>query len=193
MSFFSKKPVEPEIQKEEFTPVEVPEVAEVIKEEEPVEEVVPEKTLRENTTIIGVGTIFEGNIETADNIEINGTMRGNIKSSANVAISGTGFYFGDATMANLNVDGRAEGNIDCGGHTVLTNTGFVKGSVISARLTTAEGAVIDGTMALNSKPKEEPKKKEEEFDWNEKFTVPAMPAEEIPDEDVPEAAPVEDL
>lgn len=158
MSFFSKKPVEPEIVKEEFIPAEEPEVVEEVAE--PVEEAAPEKTLREKTTIIGVGTIFEGNIETNDNIEINGTMRGNIKSSADVAISGTGFYFGDASMANLNVDGRAEGNIDCEGHTVLTNTGFVKGSVISSRLTTAEGAVIDGTMSLNSKKKAEPKKEE---------------------------------
>ena len=148
---------------------------------------VPETKYPENLTVIGVGTIFEGNITSSDDIEINGTVRGDIDSSADMKINGTGFYFGAANMANLNVDGRAEGDIDCSGHTVLTNTGYVKGNIISSRLTTAEGAVIDGTMALNSKPKKEPRK--EEFDWNEILSVPEVSeaksfAEEAPVQEI---------
>lgn len=181
MSFFSKKTTEPEpvVQEPVFEAEPEPVVEEPIFEEPAV----PAAKYPENLTIIGAGTIFEGNITSSDDIEINGTVRGDIRSSADMKINGTGFYFGAANMANLNVDGRAEGNIDCDGHTVLTNTGYVKGNIISSRLTTAEGAVIDGVMCLNAKPKEEPKKEEEEedsteppqFNWN----IPAEePAEE---------------
>lgn len=185
MSFFSKKPAEPEPAVQE--PVIEAEPEHVV--EEPVfeEPAVPETKYPENLTIIGAGTIFEGNITSSDDIEINGTVRGDIDSSADMKINGTGFYFGAANMANLNVDGRAEGDIDCGGHTVLTNTGYIKGNIISSRLTTADGAVIDGVMSLNAKPKQQPKKEEKteelpQFDWNS----PAEEAEELPEEEVSE-------
>ncbi|MCQ2566611.1 MAG: polymer-forming cytoskeletal protein [Clostridia bacterium] len=155
MSFFSKKITEPEPVAQEPAATAEPELAfEEIIAEEPA---IPEAKYPENLTVIGAGTVFEGNITSSDDIEINGTVRGDIASSADMKINGTGFYFGAANMANLNVDGRAEGDIDCGGHTVLTNTGYVKGSITSSRLTTAEGAVIDGVMSLNSKPKKEEK------------------------------------
>lgn len=155
MSFFSKKITEPEPVVQEPAVTDEPELAfEEIIAEEPA---IPEAKYPENLTVIGAGTIFEGNITSSDDIEINGTVRGDIASSADMKINGTGFYFGTANMANLNVDGRAEGDIDCGGHTVLTNTGYVKGSIISSRLTTAEGAVIDGVMSLNSRPRKEEK------------------------------------
>ena len=185
MAFFSKKPAEPEPVFQE--PVQAAEPEPVIEEPVIEEPPVPETKYPENLTVIGVGTIFEGNITSSDDIEINGTVRGDIDSSADMKINGTGFYFGAANMANLNVDGRAEGDIDCSGHTVLTNTGYVKGNIISSRLTTAEGAVIDGTMALNSKPKKEPRK--EEFDWNEILSVPEVSetksfAEEAPVQEI---------
>lgn len=175
MSFFSKKTAEPEPVVQ--TPVlEVnPEPA----ESEPIfeEPKVPETKYPEKLTVIGAGTIFEGNITSSDDIEINGTVRGDIASSADMKINGTGFYFGAANMANLNVDGRAEGDIDCSGHTVLTNTGYVKGNIVSSRLTTAEGAIIDAVMKLNTTPKAEPRK--EEF-----FVELSQLSQESPEEEV---------
>ncbi len=153
MSFFSKKFFEPE--QEAPQQAEKADLFEVQTEpeEKPVAPPEPVKPKHENLTVIGVGTVFEGNISTTDELEINGTMKGDIKSSTNVRISGTGLYYGDASMANINVDGRAEGNLKCEGHTVVTNTGAIKGSIVSARLTTAEGALIEASMNLNNRRK----------------------------------------
>ena len=179
MAFFTKKNTELEPVIQEPVIEEKPEP--VIEEPVPEEPAVPETKYPEKLTVIGVGTLFEGDITSCDDIEINGTVRGDIDSTADMKINGTGFYFGTANMANLNVDGRAEGEIDCSGHTVLTNTGYVKGSLISSRLTTAEGAVIEGTMALNSKPKKPVVEEKEQLEEKQEAAEEAEPEIKVED------------
>ena len=141
-------------------------------------------------TVIGSGITFYGDFETADPIELNGTIKGDINSKASITISKDAEYFGNANMDSLNLSGTIEGDIDCKETSTFSSTAHMKGNLRTAYLVTDKGSNFKGNLtlakeddAVEAAPTEEPKAP----DAPEK----AAPAETVPAKEM--SSSVDDL
>jgi cytoskeletal protein CcmA (bactofilin family) len=82
-------------------------------------------------TLIGEGTVFNGNIELTSSIKIDGIVNGNITTSADVIIEETATIYGEICAECVLISGTTTGNIYARDQITITSTARVKGDVIT--------------------------------------------------------------
>lgn len=146
--FFGKKKEEPAVQ----PPVETPAIQQEPEEPEVKE---PEKNVPINRTTIGAGITFFGDFETADPIDINGSLIGNIKSSSSVNVSQGASMRGDATMKELSSQGSINGNLVVEELSSFSETAVTDGTLRTRFLDSGRGSSFLGTLELSGNKAEE--------------------------------------
>ncbi len=120
----------------------------------PVEEVAEEKSSAtkladdgsERTLTIGRGITMSGEIESCDQLVVEGTVEASLKGARNLDISETGTFYGTVEIEEAVIAGRFEGEIAVNGRLVVTETGVITGSISYRELQVESGAVIDGRI-----------------------------------------------
>lgn len=148
------------IQKTEPVVEEVAQVIEDIPVEEPVlvdREPVFERreykamsTGLENESIIGVGSVIDGNIHCIENTFIKGQVNGSIYSSNQVEISNEAKVIGNIEASGVNIlNGKVYGNINTNEDVYISEDVYVKGD-IKTNYATIEGAVEGNVDAISA-------------------------------------------
>ena len=96
-------------------------------------------------TIIGTGTKFEGNIEVAQSLRIDGVFKGIIDVSHTLIVGSTG-EVSDVTInvKNAIISGKIKGNINASSKVILESSSKFEGDISAKFLIIEEGALFIG-------------------------------------------------
>ncbi|MDP5276668.1 bactofilin family protein [Chengkuizengella axinellae] len=100
-------------------------------------------------TLVGEGTIFEGNIKSEASIRIDGKIIGDIHCEGDVTIGEKGAAISNITARNITVAGKIEGNVTANEKMEIASTGKVNGNISMSVLTIEDGGVFEGSSKMN--------------------------------------------
>lgn len=103
-----------------------------------------------SSTIIGKGTVMEGNVDTVGNISVDGKLLGNLKTKAKVNIGQTAEINGNVYAQNAEIAGNITGLIEVSDLLILKPTAVINGDVNTNKLRVEEGAVINGSCKMGA-------------------------------------------
>jgi cytoskeletal protein CcmA (bactofilin family) len=100
-------------------------------------------------SIIGEGSIFQGNFTINGSIEVDGKFEGDLKSESQVIIGETGKVKTSVIVANkIIVAGTLIGNIRAKEEVTLLETGRILGDIETPILNVQKGVVIQGQIKI---------------------------------------------
>jgi cytoskeletal protein CcmA (bactofilin family) len=95
-------------------------------------------------TILGKDTFFEGTLEAASGIRIDGRFKGAIKSTGDVIVGENAQVEARVSARNVLIAGEVRGLVEASGKLELTVTGKLYGDLRAAKIYVEEGAVFLG-------------------------------------------------
>ena len=101
-------------------------------------------------SIIGPGTVLDGNFTAKDTTRVEGTIHGDVTSEGAIILGYKGKIVGQVKAKNVIVGGAIEGNITVEGKIEITATGSIKGDIITKSLIIDENAVFQGNCIMNA-------------------------------------------
>lgn len=118
----------------------------------------------ELNTIIGKGTVVEGDFKVLNSMRIDGKVKGKIEVTDTAVIGKDGVVEGRISAKHVMLAGKVQGNVVASGKVLLESKASILGDVKASRLVVDEGALFDGKchMKGEEKPREENSVKEEE-------------------------------
>lgn len=99
-------------------------------------------------THIGAGTHFNGNLEAAGNIRIDGRVTGDVISKAKIVTGTKSIVQGNVVAENMEVEGEIIGKVVVSDTLVLKSTAQITGDIYTRQLIVEAGAVFTGTCAM---------------------------------------------
>ena len=114
----------------------------------------------ELSTIIGRGTVIEGDVKVEGGIRVDGIVKGKIQSNGFVTIGTSGEALADINAKECLISGKVKGNILAEEGLELDKTSRVEGNLTTKLLTIHAGAIFIGssmmskhtTVSLSEKP-----------------------------------------
>lgn len=106
-----------------------------------------------SVNLIGNGTKISGDITSAGDVRIDGTLLGNIIISGKFVLGSHGVVEGNITCANAEIGGEAKGTIEVSETLALKSTAKVNGDIITSKLMIEPGALFTGTCNMGAKVK----------------------------------------
>ena len=96
-------------------------------------------------TIIGKGTKFEGKLEVAQSLRIDGIFKGTIDASDTLIVGSTG-ELTDVTInvKNAIIGGKIKGNVNASAKVTLESSSRLEGNLSAKLLVIEEGALFSG-------------------------------------------------
>jgi cytoskeletal protein CcmA (bactofilin family) len=115
-------------------------------------------------TVIGPKARFHGEVSGEEDVLIQGFLEGNARVERKVTIAASGEVRGDLEARSVVVAGRVHGQIRAAERAELLATAAVEGNVNAPKVVIAEGAQLQGSVAMASPQKAAaaPKKSAEE-------------------------------
>jgi cytoskeletal protein CcmA (bactofilin family) len=102
----------------------------------------------ECSSVIGNGSVWQGNFQTDGSVRLDGKVSGEIKAAGTVHVS-KGAQVNAVIQARFVVMGGIfDGQIYCSEHLELQPTSHVKGSMTTPQISVGEGAFIDGEIHM---------------------------------------------
>ncbi len=101
-------------------------------------------------TVIGPKARFEGEISGDEDVVIQGRFEGNIEVQRRVTVAASGELKGDVHARSVVVGGRVHGQIRADERAELLASASVQGNVIAPKVVIAEGAQLQGTVAMST-------------------------------------------
>lgn len=103
-----------------------------------------------SSTIIGKGTVIEGNIDTVGNISVDGKLIGNLKTKSKINLGHTADIEGNVYAQNAEIAGHIKGVLEVSELLILKPTSVIDGDIITNKLKVEEGAVINGSCKMGA-------------------------------------------
>ena len=103
-----------------------------------------------SSTVIGPKARFVGEISGDEDVVIHGRCEGNIRVSRKVTISASGELKGDAYARTIVVGGRVQGLLQADEKAELLASASVQGNVQAPKVIIAEGAQLQGSVAMSA-------------------------------------------
>jgi cytoskeletal protein CcmA (bactofilin family) len=108
---------------------------------------------REEKTIIGEHISIEGSISGKEDLEIQGSMKGNIElEKHNFRVGPNGHVDGEIAARNVSVSGEFKGNIKSHEKVELTREADFYGEIKAMSISVEDGAYIKGVIELDREP-----------------------------------------
>ena len=101
-------------------------------------------------TFIGAGSKFVGDLECGGDLVVGGHIRGDGAVSGALTLSEGGGWEGEIQATNAVIAGDIEGAVSVTEKLEIRKTARIRGSVRARTIAVAQGAVIDGDMAVTS-------------------------------------------
>ncbi len=100
-------------------------------------------------TIIGKGSVIEGNIKVQSSMRVDGRVKGQVMASDSIVIGKEGEIEGELRVKNIIIGGRVKGKIFASGKVVLEARSVFQGELKTSKLVIDDGAVFDGTCSMS--------------------------------------------
>lgn len=97
--------------------------------------------------VIGEGITMSGEIESCENLVVEGTVDASLRGARNLEITQTGTYYGSVEIDEATIAGRFEGDLKVSGRLTIRASGSIIGSISYKELAIEPGAVIDGRIS----------------------------------------------
>lgn len=112
------------------------------------------QSMAESNTIVGTGTAIEGNVESSDNLRVEGNLKGTVKTKSKIVIGSSAVVEGDIFARNAEIQGKVKGKIEVTELLVLGEGCKVQGDIITNKLEVRDGASFNGDCSMGVKSKE---------------------------------------
>jgi cytoskeletal protein CcmA (bactofilin family) len=107
--------------------------------------------------IIAQGTTIQGDIESAGDFRIEGSVSGNIKAKGKIVVGVSGSVEGQIICQSADISGKANVKLEVSDLTSLRSTSEFKGDIVTKKISIEPGAVFSGTCQMtNTVPVPEP-------------------------------------
>jgi cytoskeletal protein CcmA (bactofilin family) len=103
----------------------------------------------ELSTILGKGSVVEGNIKVEYSLRIDGKVVGDVSSGDTLIVGAEGEVKGNVKVKNLVLGGKITGTILAPGRTVLEAKSELRGELKTSKLVIDEGAMFDGKCSMS--------------------------------------------
>jgi cytoskeletal protein CcmA (bactofilin family) len=103
-----------------------------------------------SATIIGAGTTLKGDIQSQQDLRIDGTVIGNVKSVSKIIIGQGGVVEGDLESSQCDVNGKVNGNIRCKELLQLRGDSVVSGNLYAGKLQIEPSATFNGQCHMGA-------------------------------------------
>lgn len=101
-------------------------------------------------TVIGAGSIFDGDLTSPEAVRIDGIINGNCSCEKKLILSAEGQVKGNITAQSVIISGKVDGDIVVSGKLELLSTGKIAGNITAAAIVIDEGAAFDGRCTMTS-------------------------------------------
>ena len=102
------------------------------------------------STLIGEGTVFNGNITSPETVRVDGTINGNCTCERKMIIGAEGQIKGNISAESVIISGKVEGDINVSGKIEILSTGKLIGNIVAKSLVVDEDACFDGRCTMTS-------------------------------------------
>lgn len=113
----------------------------------------------DSTTLISRGTVIEGNIRFAGNLEIEGKVKGNIVAEpgakATARVLEAGCVSGELSVPAVIINGSVEGNVFASEYVELASKARVMGDVHYSLIEMVKGSQVNGSLVYRAADKAE--------------------------------------
>jgi len=99
-------------------------------------------------TIIGKTIVIEGEIEGAEDLVVQGTIKGNIVLKENLLVEPSGLVEADVQTQNVDVGGELKGDITATNKVEIRKEGKMIGDIRAPRILIADGALFKGSVDM---------------------------------------------
>lgn len=103
-----------------------------------------------STTIIGVGAVISGNIESAGDIRIDGTIKGNLACKSKILLGPEAVIEGDIIANNADILGRVLGKVNVHDLLYLHGKAVVEGNIHTSKLQIESTASFNGECHMGA-------------------------------------------
>jgi len=108
-------------------------------------------------TLIGEGSVLQGDLEFKGGLRVDGHVKGHLTSSdgnnGTIVLSETGVIEGDVTVPHVVINGTVNGNVVSSGHVELQSKAKVNGDIHYKAVEMELGAQLNGSLVCdNSSP-----------------------------------------
>ena len=107
-------------------------------------------------TVIGGGTIFDGDLSSPEAVRIDGIINGNCTCEKKLILSAEGQVKGNISAQSVIISGNVDGDIVVSGKLELLSTGKIAGNITAASIVIDEGACFDGRCTMTTAQGQQP-------------------------------------
>ena len=101
-------------------------------------------------TLVGLGSTFVGNMSCSGDLAVAGAVRGDAAVSGTFTLADGASWEGNVTAENALVAGQFHGTLVVAQKLEIRKTARIRAAVQARVIAVAEGAVVDGEMAVTS-------------------------------------------
>jgi cytoskeletal protein CcmA (bactofilin family) len=107
-----------------------------------------EKFISNSATLISAGTVLKGDVQSDNDLRIDGTIHGNVTSNAKIVVGPTGFVEGNIQGIQADITGKVTGNINVKEQAQLRVKSNVQGNITAISLQVESGATFNGQSIM---------------------------------------------
>ncbi|MGD0710615.1 MAG: polymer-forming cytoskeletal protein [Bacteroidales bacterium] len=100
--------------------------------------------------LIGAGTVIKGDVKSAGDIRIDGTLIGSVNSKGKLVVGTTGNIEGEVNCQNADFSGVIKATVTVAELLSLKATAKLNGDVITNKLAIEPGALFSGSCSMNN-------------------------------------------
>jgi cytoskeletal protein CcmA (bactofilin family) len=97
---------------------------------------------------VSAESVITGNIQTKNDIRVDGQVDGDINTTGNVYISFGAKVSGNVTGMDIHIDGEVKGNINAAGEFMMYTNASLSGDIKAAGIRVEKGTVYDGRLSI---------------------------------------------
>jgi cytoskeletal protein CcmA (bactofilin family) len=101
--------------------------------------------------MIAKGTTIEGKFTSNEDVQINGTIKGDVHCKKRLLMGATGFIEGTIHTHSATIKGYIKGTIIVQGNLHLENTAKIEGIIIASTMQVEDGAQYDGDCKIGER------------------------------------------
>lgn len=101
-------------------------------------------------TLIGAGTVFDGDLSSSETVRIDGVVNGNCTCEKKLILSSEGQVKGNINAQSVIISGKVDGDIVVSGKLELLSTGKIEGNITASSLVIDDGACFDGRCTMTA-------------------------------------------
>ncbi len=109
-----------------------------------------EKFAGNSATLISAGTVLQGDLQSENDLRIDGTIHGNVLSSAKIIVGPTGMVEGNIDGVQADITGKVHGNISVKELAQLRTNSSVQGNITATSLQIDAGALFNGQSHMGT-------------------------------------------